>query len=131
MCCVAKDRMVPFTDPTLVKGDKEIVESFILSPGLCSDSEEEEEEDDVLNFSCHGKDFKTMFKHKGYDKFAVKRRKLGTNLKTLDIELSALNFETSEATDCSVSSSSPSERQRKSPRRQKNMTLVNSKSTHQ
>lgn len=86
------------TSPTNGSVDQEKVitdeeYTFLASIHSSDDERESDEENDAFNESCHGNDFKRMFEESNFcHDFAIKRRKLHTQLDLMNSNLMSMGF---------------------------------------
>lgn len=123
--------MFPLTDDSVMKHTKQETDTHLILAIIdssSSDDESESDESDVFSVSCHGNHFKQLKeKPKQYDEFAIKRRKLHTQLNLLNSDLmSMMTFGGSETSPEQPSpiSSVPCKRPRKMPRSKERKRLA-------
>ena len=67
--------------------------TFLASIHSSDDERESDEENDAFNESCHGNDFKRMLEESNFcPDFAIKRRKLHTQLDLMNSSLMSMGF---------------------------------------
>ena len=87
--------MMPLASETVVKEQVDLEADFIILASIDSASDDESlsDENDILNVSCHGNHFKRLKEEpKHCDEFAIKRRKLHTQMDLMNSILMSMSF---------------------------------------
>ena len=88
--------MCPLVDAEVMKQQSELDSDYLVLASIetsSSDDESESDEGDVFSVSCHGSHFKQLKEQpKQCDEFAIKRRKLHTQLNLLNSDLMSMTF---------------------------------------
>lgn len=113
--------MCPVLDNSVMKQHSELDSDYLVLAVIessSSDDESESDEGDVFSVSCHGSHFKQMKEQPNQcDEFAIKRRKLHTQLNLLNSDLTSMTFGGSRTSpDQFPCGSVPNKRARKVPR---------------
>ena len=88
--------MCPLVDDSVMKQHNELDSDYLVLASIessSSDDESESDEGDVFSVSCHNSHFKQLKEQPNQcDEFAIKRRKLHTQLNLLNSDLMSMTF---------------------------------------
>ena len=87
--------MTPLANETALKEEVDLEADFIVLASMDSVSDDESlsDENDVFSVSCHGNHFKRLKEEpKRCDEFAIKRRKLHTQMDLMNSILMSMSF---------------------------------------